>query len=69
MNKIQVNVKEDIKLNVEINSMSFEVIQDYIKSLQVECVRKREKIKCDICGKEVIDLSKHKKTKSCKKKL
>ena len=67
MNKIQVNVKEDTKLNVEINSMSFGEIQNYIKSLQVECVRKREKIKCDICGKEVMDLSTHKKTKSCKK--
>lgn len=67
MNKIQINNKDDIKLNVEINSMSFEEIQDYIKSLQVECVRKREKIKCEICGLEVTNLARHKKSKRCKK--
>ena len=65
MNKIKSN--EEVDFTLDIDELKHENIRDYVKILQLECLRHSTKIKCDICGSEVTDIKKHKTSQKCKK--
>ena len=65
MNKIKI--KEEVDFTLDIGNLTHENINNYVKMLQLECLKHSTKIKCDICGSEVSDIKKHKTSKKCKK--
>jgi hypothetical protein len=64
MNNIKID--EEFDLTLDIDELKHENIKTYVKMLQLECLKQKSKIKCDICGSEVADIKKHKNSKKCK---
>ena len=64
---IQTKIKEEVDFTLDIGNLTHENINNYVKMLQLECLKHSTKIKCDICGSEVSDIKKHKTSQKCKK--
>jgi hypothetical protein len=63
-----ITVGEEFDLTMDIDELKHENIKSYVKMLQLECLKQKSKIKCDICDAEVTDIKKHKNSQKCKKR-